>query len=202
MSLEDVDVDGDGDRDLLFSDRRGKKRGVYWLERENNPGAPSPRWTEHVIGSRDKEVMFLDSGDLDSDGLLDVAVATTDRLVRIHSSGADALVPWASQEIEFPQGTGTGKAVALADIDLDGRTDIAVTCENAENLSGVFWLRQNAGPALEPWEPRDISGPEKGVKFDRIEMIDLDADGDLDLLTCEEKDNLGVVWYENPTRQP
>jgi hypothetical protein len=43
----------------------------------------------------------------------------------------------------------------------------------------------------------DIGGPE-GEKFDRIEMLDLDGDGDLDLLTCEERDQLGVVWYENP----
>ena len=27
----------------------------------------------------------------------------------------------------------------------------------------------------------------------------MDADGDLDLLTCEERENLGVFWYENPT---
>lgn len=31
-------------------------------------------------------------------------------------------------------------------------------------------------------------------------MLDLDADGDLDLLTCEEVHNLGVFWYENPAR--
>ena len=31
-------------------------------------------------------------------------------------------------------------------------------------------------------------------------MIDLDGDGDLDLLTCEEVHDLGVFWYENPTR--
>ena len=28
----------------------------------------------------------------------------------------------------------------------------------------------------------------------------LDADGDLDVLTCEERKNLGVIWYENPSR--
>ena len=29
---------------------------------------------------------------------------------------------------------------------------------------------------------------------------DLDADGDLDVITCEEVANLGLVWYENPLR--
>ena len=31
-------------------------------------------------------------------------------------------------------------------------------------------------------------------------MLDLDADGDRDVVTCEERDNLGVIWYENPSR--
>ncbi|CAN5363685.1 hypothetical protein BH23VER1_BH23VER1_20710 [soil metagenome] len=29
-------------------------------------------------------------------------------------------------------------------------------------------------------------------------MVDLDEDGDLDLMTCEEVHHLGVIWYENP----
>ena len=36
--------------------------------------------------------------------------------------------------------------------------------------------------------------------FVKIFDIDLDGDGDLDLLTCEERDQLGVHWYENPAR--
>jgi hypothetical protein len=38
-------------------------------------------------------------------------------------------------------------------------------------------------------------------------LLDVDADGDLDILKTEENDNaagsnpgLGLVWYENPTR--
>ena len=33
-----------------------------------------------------------------------------------------------------------------------------------------------------------------------MELIDLDGDGDLDVMTCEERKNLGVIWYENPGR--
>ena len=46
----------------------------------------------------------------------------------------------------------------------------------------------------------EISGEEEGAKFDLIQTLDLDGDGDLDIVTCEERDNLGVIWYENPTR--
>ena len=54
-------------------------------------------------------------------------------------------------------------------------------------------------PADATWVGHPISGPQ-GVKFDLVQLIDLDDDGDLDVLTCEETDNLGVIWYENPLR--
>ncbi|HBM76648.1 MAG TPA: VCBS repeat-containing protein, partial [Verrucomicrobiales bacterium] len=41
-----------------------------------------------------------------------------------------------------------------------------------------------------------------GSKFDLIELIDLDEDGDLDVVTCEELAGLGLIWYENPSRKP
>ena len=32
-------------------------------------------------------------------------------------------------------------------------------------------------------------------------VSDVDGDGDLDILCCEERDQLGVFWYENPYGQ-
>ena len=65
---------------------------------------------------------------------------------------------------------------------------------------GVFWLRQPEQAAESSWVAGDISGA-PGIKFDLIELLDLDADGDLDVLTSEEREGgsgLGVLWYENP----
>ena len=96
----------------------------------------------------------------------------------------------------MPTNCGTGKGIAIADIDLDGKTDIVFTCENAtQSKSGVRWLSRDQA---HQWTDHEISGPE-GIKFDRIELLDLDQDGDLDVITCEERANLGVIWYENPT---
>ena len=38
-----------------------------------------------------------------------------------------------------------------------------------------------------------------GIKHDLVELLDLDGDGDPDVLTCEETKNLGVFGY-NPAR--
>ena len=100
----------------------------------------------------------------------------------------------------MPDGCGSGKGVAVADINLDGALDVVFTCEHAtDGKSGVRWLSYRNSVLDSVWQDHEISGPE-GVKFDRIELMDLDHDGDQDVITCEERDNLGVIWYENPTR--
>ena len=90
--------------------------------------------------------------------------------------------------------------IFAADLDGDGQLEIVGTCERAEkDLSGCFQIILQLDHSGKPSAYQDIGGPE-GVKFDRIELIDLDGDGDLDLMTCEERDNLGVFWYENPAK--
>lgn len=101
---------------------------------------------------------------------------------------------WKQEIVSFPTYTETGKSVAIGDIDLDRTQDIVVSCENAfEDRAGVFWMQQRDSL----WISHPGSGPE-GVKFDRVELLDLDGGGDLDILTCEESENLGVIGYENP----
>jgi hypothetical protein len=202
MSLKARDMDGDGDLDILASDRKGPRRGCLWLE---NPGpeaaAASSAWVEHRIGSvGDHEVMFLDAADLDGDGLEDVIAAVREGPLLFHKRIGRKSPRWETFEIELPAGVGTGKAVAAADINLDGAVDLVFTCENArDGKAGVAWLSFRKAPTSGDWEAHGISGP-AGVKFDRIELLDLDQDGDLDVVTCEETENLGVIWYENPAR--
>jgi len=208
MSILAVDMDADGDADVLVSERRGKTPGCYWLA---NPGPGEKQagsWPIHRIGPTDQQVMFLCTADLDRDGLTDVLVAQKPREILFHRRKDKAGRDWESRAIPMPPTAGTAKAVAVGDIDRDGRDDIVFSCEQASgDKSGVMWLRnappagKASAPALGSWLPRDISGPE-GVKYDLVELIDLDADGDLDVLTCEEATNLGVIWYENPTRKP
>lgn len=193
MSLIARDMDGDGDQDILASDRKGSNRGVLWLE---NPGsenaADAQQWKTHRLGAADREVMFLAVGSKSSD--FPNSVFATCR-----NNGIAMLVPpsWALTNIPMPENCGTGKGVAVADLNLDGSTDVVFTCENANGRkSGVRWLSRGSSGK---WRDQEISGPE-GIKFDRIELLDLDQDGDLDLVTCEERANLGVIWYENPTR--
>jgi len=206
MSLILSDMDSDGDLDIVTSDRKpGATRGVRWME---NPG-PGPdqerEWKNHLIGGEDREVMFMDIADLDGDGLEDAIVTeyTNQKIIfmrRLDSKGLN----WKKYEIDLPEIAGRAKGVRIGDIDGDGSLDIVHSANTLgmENKAGVIWLSKKNNATDSKWDWHDISGPE-GYKFDRIELLDMDGDGDLDVLTCEENygtesQGLGIIWYENP----
>lgn len=197
MSIRARDVNADGRDDLLVSDRRGANRGVYGLVR---PADPLAHWSRIDYGGHDAEVMFLDTAQAGF-GLFDIAWAERRgpaRMLRVNPHAPERRRN-REQSIPLPANAGSGKAVAMGDMNEDGYADLVVSCESAEDVHGVFALiRPSAMTSRVPdWSFMDISGTE-GTKFDRIELIDLDGDGDLDVLTCEERENLGVIWYENP----
>ncbi len=194
MSLRSLDLNGDGHMDIAFSQRIGPESGIWWLE---NPGPErlSQPWKKRYVAGNGAEVMFMDYGDLNADGREDFIAATGDGDLVVAYREKTEAPRWKEESIPFPGKTGTGKAVAIGHIDGDGVPDLVATCENSENATGVFWMKRDSRGK---WEAREISGRTEGVKFDRIELIDLDGDNDLDVLTCEERHNLGVIWYENP----
>ena len=203
MSLIAADMDGDGDDDVLVTDRKGSLRGVYWLEKrlpeDRTDGLPV--WQRHDIGLSDGEPMFATVLAARKSMLPEVWVATHNNAI-VRFVPSEAQTDWHRSEFTNPFDVGFGKAVAVAR-DSDRRLIVAHTTEAGafkvgHKIPAVAWTgieqADDGQWQAEPW--RDVSGLE-GVKFDLIHWIDIDGDGDLDLLTCEERDNLGVVWYEN-----
>jgi hypothetical protein len=208
MSIRVLDMDNDGDLDILFTDRKGELAGVRWLE---NPGMEyqlSGVWQNHHIAGAGEEVMFMDVSEPDQSGMrmLYVAVRAPEKQYIITLRQQDLTgLRWKRKDIPIPPGTGTGKAVAAGDMNLDGRQDLVYSCEHAgDGKSGVIWMENSRRFFVNRWSPREISGP-TGSKYDRIELMDLDGDEDLDVLICEENagensQGLGVIWYENPVK--
>lgn len=197
MSITGHDMNGDGAVDIVASDRKGPRSGVLWFQ--NMPG--SAAWPVVRVGPEgEHEAMFLDLADLDGDGNTDVLLAVKDGPIQFYRGLSARGNNWRAYSINIPDGFGTGKGVAVGDVDLDGKVDLVFTCEHADgDLSGVGLLKHSGDPTARDWQVTDVGGPE-GVKFDRVELVDLDGDGDLDILTSEETDLLGIVWYENPVR--
>ncbi|MCA9041635.1 MAG: VCBS repeat-containing protein [Planctomycetaceae bacterium] len=217
MSLHALDMDVDGDLDLVLSDRRGvtgnpeenpgtnretRLRGCRWLENPGDRLRQVKKWTSHPMGGERDEVMFMQPTDFDSNGTWDFFVATKGQEILYLKGEPGSPIRYTTIRIPIPPDAGTAKAVQIADLNLDRQLDIAISCENAENKMGLFWMsiKLNKEGTIGQLTPYNVSGKEEGIKYDLVEAIDLDQDGDFDLLTCEERDNLGVIWYENPTR--
>ena len=210
MTLRPNDIDKDGDMDIVATERMDANRGALWLE---NPGPEnaSSSWKVHRVGPiDDHEALHNTIADLDGDGLEDILVAVRGGPIQFHRRVSQSPLTWETHPIEMPPGAGRGKAVEVADIDLDGRLDLAISCEHAiDGKIGTFWLSYDRSPTQSQWAPTSISGPE-GFINDLIQLTDLDGDGDLDVVTVEEKGpylaqgyegkELGVIWYENPAR--
>jgi len=207
MSMFTSDMDNDGDLDIVVSDRKsGTTEGVRWLENPGKLRKQKKEWKNHFIGCQGLEVMFMDLKDLDGDGLEDVIVteATTRKiwfLKRLDKSG----LRWKSFPIAIPEFASKPKSVVVGDIDNDGKPDLVHSFEKAKGeKEGIYWLSYKNIPIDSDWQWHTISGP-LGIKYDKIELVDLDGDGDLDVLTCEENygidsKGLGVIWYENPIK--
>ncbi|MDA0588978.1 MAG: VCBS repeat-containing protein [Planctomycetota bacterium] len=200
MSLEKFDMDGDGDFDVVATDRKGDRRGLLWLE---NPGAEASRadakWTDHSLGGSGREVMFLDIATA-NDGVLDEILVAVKPVEILRIRRGEGPTPWITAEETLPAAQlGTAKSVRKADLNLDGIPDFVFSCEQANGAkTGLVWL-QGTTEGDPKWKLRQLGGS-TGVKYDLIQLADLDADGDLDVICCEERANLGVFWYENPSK--
>lgn len=199
MSLELADLNGDGLEDLVFTDRKGPQRGLRYLLQPDDPTHTSDpdHWKTGWIGMDTLNPMFL--GWDRAGGVLQVP----DEKGGIYLFNQTGMGPegWTfTEKIALPEWAGDRpKSAVPGDMDGDGGTDWVYTTEGAQGKAGVVARVGTAGNWL------DISGP-AGIKYDFATLIDMDRDGDLDVVTCEEANNaregkgLGVIWYENPFR--
>ncbi len=203
MSILSEDMDHDGDLDVIITDRRGAQQACRWLENPGHGEAQKGPWPSHVIGGAGTEVMFMSMADLDGDASKEVVVAErTGQTIRIYRRQDAKGRQWQESMIELPVMVGAAKSVEVGDVNGDAVADLVVsTNTNGRAAQGLVWL--DGTQIAQDIEPtfQSVSGAHN-AKFDKIELLDIDQDGDLDILTCEENfgndsRGLGVIWYEN-----
>ena len=188
MSVDLVDVDGDGSQEVVGSSGTEPGVGVFVHKRVEG------EWVSQKLSKGEEGYGFLSYWKTEQ-GLEIFAPARLKGLCHLSRRGAK----WQEEWIDYPPNCGKGKASACADLDGDGNVEVVVNFGAADDKQGLIYLKK--GPA--GWQSFNVCGM-KGNKFDNILLLDVDRDGDLDIITCEENRNsstvpgLGLIWYENP----
>ena len=203
QNAEPVDVDGDGDLDVVGG-TRGEARLVFF----ENVSARDLDFREHAIAITGAQTggFNLDYADFNGDGRLDIVAATSIGLAWLEQPD-DVAKPWTPHRIgDF--GPDTMTAIEIADIDADGDQDVVVGSYSRgprdrdgdvtadDPLGRIGWFA-NPGTSREAWQRHDISRRKRGM-FDKFLARDLDRDGDLDLIGTRGNSAPydGVFWLE------
>lgn len=217
QQMELVDLDGDTDMDIVVTDYDpincpsldNSRRGLAWLE---SNGADPPSYTRHQISTLEANHRWFSVADWDGDSDPDILDCeslagpppVSELRWMLNSGDASSFTT-----LPMPTISNVGACIdsEIADLDQDGDDDIAVSFSHSEDRSGVVWL-QRSGPALSATFARgEVAGvidTDSDVKFDNLLAVDMDLDGDLDLLTSEQHvpngngPGLGVLYFENP----
>jgi len=201
-SIAAVDMDGDGDVDLLSASENNNR--IAWWE---NDGRSPPSFTPHEITSRALGARNVASADLDGDGDPDVlALSASDDKIAWYENLRGSPPAFTEHVITMdpdgPAGPAQGlvdlpTSVRIADLDRDGDPDFIVTASNGNR---ILWFENLGGS---PLAFRSHVVTELTLGPNSVDVADLDGDGDLDVLSASFFDNK-IAWYENlgPVHHP
>ncbi len=193
------DLNGDGRPDILRPDA--------WFEAPADPR--SGKWTQHplAVGSaedgRAEHTPQILVYDVNADGLNDIVTSSAHRhgIFWYEQTKGDSSPAWTQHVIDA---TWTqAHSLTLADLDGDGDLDLVTGKRfRAHNGSdpegdappGVYWyeLERKANPK---WTKHVISYDQGIGSGMSIPVVDLDGDGDLDIVVTGKWG--GPVWFEN-----
>ncbi len=195
-----MDLDGDGDADVVTA--ADVSNQFAWYE---NDGSTPPVWTLHVIddnaGGDANGARGINAVDLDGDGDTDVVTAA-DNSDQFAWYENDGLTPpgWTLRVIDDNAGGDAdgARVINAVDLDGDGDTDVVTAAFNSDQFA---WY-ENDGSTPPVWTLRVIdSGATHAASATDIDAVDLDGDGDTDVVTAARNSNQ-FAWYENDGSTP
>jgi len=188
--MQAMDINADGDLDLVVAGSSSKSIALF--EQDGLGSFAAPRFLGGPTSNDD--IFAFDTADLDQDGDLDLAAANGDssNLLGFFQE-APGLIASAPEELTVPQFSLFTVSVTANDVDGDGTPDLVSANAFSGDVSVFFRAR--------PGTFRDI--PTLALGFDgggalaeSVQAADLDADGDLDVLSANSDSSDLRVYFQ------
>lgn len=180
-SVVAADLDGDGDIDLAVANAESNDVSIL-LNNGNATFAPQSRYPVAEFPTS------IYAGDLDRDGDIDLVISNdlTDQVAVLMNKGDGTFAPCTY----YPAGIGPF-SVFTADVNGNGYLDIVAGHGNPVASDNITVLLNNGDGTFSPPSAYSVGNSPLSVF-----PADLDADGDLDLLTVNAEDN-NVSYLSN-----
>ncbi|SFV71792.1 hypothetical protein MNB_SV-13-205 [hydrothermal vent metagenome] len=184
-----IDIDNDGDIDILseHETNRYTERTIVWSKNDGNQN-----FTDQNISLASKDIGSIQLIDMDKDGDIDFLSYRTDTNTTVwyQNDGSQNFTEHSIFVRDVRNHT-----LITSDLDGDGNMDI-VSVVDLEKDEPIKWYKNDGNQNFS--EHILISQ----IDYPRaIKIVDIDADGDLDLLIGSDEE-IGIIsWYENDGNQ-
>lgn len=189
------DIDGDGDMELIFGDRRGNLRfGVVSVTDIPDDGTLNLTWNLEFSG---------ENQDISASTIYDAAVMDQS-IVLFHSDGSVTRVDYNDGSWlinpnipDFTPG-GSWKSSINTDIDGDGKTEVIVGSWGTDNNGKVYLLDNDLFAGFTSTVIADFSGLIESGRLVGGDFGDIDQDGNIDIVfgTRQATPNGAIVRME------
>jgi len=198
IGVTHADIDGDGDLDIISA--ANIDDNVSWFINDGSPDGAG--WTEVLIDASLDGAYAVDAADIDNDGDIDVIAAgfNANAIKWYVNDGTPDGPNWTATTVGIgASGSGAYKPidVKLADVDSDGDLDVIGAMFYGHQ---VGWWVNDGTPAGDNWTKWNIEGYNTWQYASSVYPVDMDGDGDLDVLATADRNNSGgsdLTWFVN-----